>query len=59
MEGVTPRRCRERSAVEVAREAEIKWLKQKSGDVVMDIDILKEAVRPYMPNPSQRQMPDE
>ncbi len=44
---------------EAAREAEVKRLKQKIGDLVMDIDILKEAVRPYMPNPSQRQRQGE
>jgi transposase-like protein len=44
---------------EAQKEAEIKRLKQKVGELVMDIDILKEAAKPYLPNPSRRQTPDE
>ena len=44
---------------EALREAEVKKLKQKVGELVMDIDILKEAARPYLPNPTTRQMRDE
>ena len=40
---------------EALKEAEIKRLKQKVGELVMDMDILKEAVKPYLPNPSLRQ----
>ena len=40
---------------EALREAEVKKLKQKIGELVMDIDIIKEAAKPYMPNPSGRQ----
>lgn len=41
---------------EEMRGREIKRLKQKIGDLVMDIDILKEAQRG---RPTVRQMPDE
>jgi transposase-like protein len=44
---------------EALREAEVKKLKQKIGDLVMDIEILKEAAKPYMPNPTGRQTRDE
>jgi transposase-like protein len=44
---------------EAQKEAEIKRLKQKVGELVMDMDILKEAAKPYLPNPSPRQMSDE
>ena len=50
---------------EALREAEVKKLKQKIGELVMDIDIIKEGKKiapgdfsvaePYMPNPSGRQ----
>ena len=36
---------------EVLREEEIKKLKQKIGDLVMDIDILKEAAKRHPPTP--------
>src|SRR5687768_1061031 len=39
---------------EAQKETEIKRLKQKVGELVMDMDILKEAVKPYLPNPSRR-----
>lgn len=41
---------------EALREQEIKRLKQKVGELVMDLDILKEATKT---NPSWRQMSDE
>lgn len=41
------------------REAEVKRLKQKVGELVMEMDIFKEAARPYLPKPSRRQMLDE
>ncbi len=41
---------------EALTEQEIKRLKQKVGELVMDLDILKEATKP---NPSWRQMSDE
>ena len=44
---------------EAQKEAEIRRLKQKVGELVMDMDILKEAAKPYLPNPSARQMRDE
>jgi len=44
---------------EAVKEAEIKRLKQKVGELVMDLDILKEAAKPYLPNPSRRQTLDE
>ena len=44
---------------EALKDAEIKRLKQKVGELVMDIDILKEAAKPYLPNPSLRQTSDE
>jgi transposase-like protein len=44
---------------EALKDAEIKRLKQKVGELVMDMDILKEAAKPYLPNPSPRQMSDE
>ncbi len=51
---------------EAQKDAEIKRLKQKVGElvhasvnVVMDMDILKEAAKPYLPNPSLRQTSDE
>jgi len=54
---------------EALKEAEIKRLKQKIGDLVMDIDIIKEVERiasgdsseakPYLPNPTARQTRDE
>lgn len=48
---------------EAQREQEIKRLKQKVGELVMDMDILKEAAKPgtpwVLPNPSLRQMQDE
>lgn len=34
---------------EALREEEIKRLKRKVGELVMDIDILKEAQKPYLP----------
>jgi transposase-like protein len=40
---------------EALKDAEIKRLKQKVGELVMDLDILKEAAKPYLPNPSPRQ----
>src|SRR4028118_1322342 len=40
---------------EAQKEAEIRRLKQKVGELVMDMDILKEAAKPYLPNPSGRQ----
>ena len=47
---------------EALKDAEIKRLKQKVGELVMDLDILKEGVhagvntaKPYLPNPSRRQ----
>ena len=44
---------------EAQKEVEIKRLKQKVGELVMDMDILREAAKPYLPNPSARQMSDE
>lgn len=44
---------------EALREAEVKRLKQKVGELVMEMDIFKEAAKPYLPNPSRRQMQDE
>jgi transposase-like protein len=44
---------------EAQKDAEIKRLKQKVGELVMDMDILKEAAKPYLPNPSGRQTCDE
>ena len=44
---------------EALKDAEIKRLKQKVGELVMDMDILKEATKPYLPNPSPRQTSDE
>jgi len=44
---------------EAQKDAEIKRLKQKVGELVMDMDILKEAAKPYLPNPSPRQTSDE
>ncbi len=44
---------------EAQKDAEIKRLKQKVGELVMDLDILKEAAKPYLPNPSLRQTSDE
>ncbi len=44
---------------EAQKEAEIKRLKQKVGELVMDLDILKEAAKPYLPNPSRRQTQGE
>jgi CHAD domain-containing protein len=44
---------------EAQKEAEIKRLKQKVGELVMDMDILKEAAKPYLPNPSPRQTSNE
>jgi transposase-like protein len=44
---------------EALKDAEIKRLKQKVGELVMDMDILKEAAKPYLPNPSLRQTSDE
>jgi hypothetical protein len=41
---------------EEMKDREIERLKQKTGDLVMDIDILKEAQRG---RPTVRQMPDE
>ena len=41
---------------EALKDHEIKRLQRKVGELVMDIDILKEASKP---NPSQRQMRDE
>lgn len=41
---------------EAFKEQEIKRLKQKVGELVMDLDILKEATKT---NPSWRQMSDE
>ncbi len=41
---------------EAQKEREIKRLKQKVGELVMDLDILKEAVKGH---PSWRQMSDE
>lgn len=34
---------------EAVKDEEIKRLKRKIGDLVMDIDILKEAQKPYLP----------
>ena len=34
---------------EAIKDEEIKRLKRKIGDLVMDIDILKEAQKPYLP----------
>jgi transposase-like protein len=36
---------------EALKDEQIKKLKQKVGDLVMDMDILKEAVKPYRPFP--------
>lgn len=36
-------------AEEALKDEQIKKLKQKIGDLVMDMEILKEAVRPYRP----------
>ncbi len=44
---------------EALKDAEIKRLKQKVGELVMDLDILKEAAKPYLPNPSVRRTRDE
>jgi transposase-like protein len=44
---------------EAQKEAEIKRLKQKVGELVMDMDILKEAAKPYLPNPFLRQTSNE
>jgi transposase-like protein len=44
---------------EALKDAEIKRLKQKVGELVMDMDILKEAAKPYLPNPFPRQTSDE
>ena len=44
---------------EAQKDAEIKRLKRKVGELVMDMDILKEAAKPYLPNPSPRQTSDE
>jgi transposase-like protein len=44
---------------EALKDAQIKRLKQKVGELVMDMDILKEAAKPYLPNPSPRQTCDE
>jgi len=44
---------------EALKDAQIKRLKQKVGELVMDMDILREAAKPYLPNPSPRQMSDE
>ncbi len=44
---------------EALKDAEIKRLKQKVGELVMDMDILREAAKPYLPNPSRRQTSDE
>jgi len=44
---------------EAQKDHEIKRLKQKVGELVMDMDILREAAKPYLPNPSGRQMSDE
>jgi transposase-like protein len=41
---------------EALKDQEIKRLQRKVGELVMDIDILKEASKP---NPSQRQMRDD
>jgi len=41
------------------KDHEIKRLKQKVVELVMDMDILKEAAKPYLPNPSARQTSDE
>jgi transposase-like protein len=41
---------------EALKDKEIKRLQRKVGELVMDIDILKEASKP---NPAQRQMRDE
>lgn len=43
---------------EALREAEVKKLKQKIGELVMDMDILKEAYKPYG-SPLGRKMSDE
>ena len=51
---------------EALKNAEIKRLKQKVGELVMDMDILREGVhagvnpaKPYLPNPLGRQTSDE
>ena len=44
---------------EALKNAEIKRLKQKVGELVMDMDILQEAAKPYLPNPLGRQTSDE
>jgi transposase-like protein len=44
---------------EALKDAQIKRLKQKVGEIVMDMDILREAAKPYLPNPSLRQTCDE
>ena len=51
---------------EAQKEAEVRRLKQKVGELVharvnlvMDMDILKEAAKPYLPNPSGRQTQGE
>jgi transposase-like protein len=44
---------------EAQKDAEIKRLKRKVGELVMDMDILKEAAKPYLPHPSLRQTSDE
>jgi transposase-like protein len=44
---------------EAQKDAQIKRLKQKVGELVMDMDILKEAAKPYLPHPSLRQTSDE
>ena len=43
---------------EAVKDAQIKRLKQKVGELVMDMDILREAAKPYLPNPSLRQTSD-
>ena len=42
--------------MDALKDQEIKRLQRKVGELVMDIDILKEASKP---NPSMRQMRDE
>ena len=34
-----------------SKDEQIKKLKQKIGDLVTDVDILKEAMKPYRPTP--------
>lgn len=38
---------------EALKDEEIKKLKQKIGDLVMDMEILREAVKPYRPFPER------